>query len=59
MFLCSLRIVSLNKVLVMLKPDGSGEVNELAIAHYNNVIDDILDRGLRHWTLVFFIKFSF
>lgn len=27
-------------------PSGSGEVNELAIAHYNKVIDDIIDQGL-------------
>ncbi|KAI5072333.1 hypothetical protein GOP47_0012439 [Adiantum capillus-veneris] len=27
-------------------PNGSGEVNELAIAHYNEVINDVLDRGL-------------
>ncbi|MCO5605319.1 hypothetical protein L7F22_059501 [Adiantum nelumboides] len=27
-------------------PNGSGEVNELAIAHYNEVINDVLDKGL-------------
>ncbi|MCO5557430.1 hypothetical protein L7F22_010994 [Adiantum nelumboides] len=27
-------------------PNGSGEVNELAIAHYNEVIDDVLEQGL-------------
>ncbi|MCO5595517.1 hypothetical protein L7F22_049562 [Adiantum nelumboides] len=27
-------------------PNGSGEVNEVAIAHYNDVIDDILSLGL-------------
>ncbi|KAH7299285.1 hypothetical protein KP509_24G003600 [Ceratopteris richardii] len=27
-------------------PDGSGKVNELAIAHYNDVINDVLDKGL-------------
>ena len=25
--------------------DGSGDVNEVAIAHYNAVIDDILEKG--------------
>eukprot|EP00250_Pteridium_aquilinum_P021665 c25193_g1_i2 orf=594-1838(-) len=27
-------------------PNGSGDVNELAIAHYNEVINDVLDQGL-------------
>jgi beta-glucosidase/6-phospho-beta-glucosidase/beta-galactosidase len=27
--------------------DGSGDVNEVAIAHYNNVIDDVLAKGKR------------
>ena len=25
--------------------DGSGDVNEVAIAHYNAVIDDVLEKG--------------
>ncbi|MCO5563468.1 hypothetical protein L7F22_017110 [Adiantum nelumboides] len=29
-----------------LYPNGSGEVNEVAIAHYNDVIDDIISLGL-------------
>ncbi|KAH7438068.1 hypothetical protein KP509_05G103700 [Ceratopteris richardii] len=27
-------------------PNGTGEVNEVAIAHYNEVIDDVLSQGL-------------
>ncbi|MCO5570076.1 hypothetical protein L7F22_023790 [Adiantum nelumboides] len=27
-------------------PNGTGEVNELAIAHYNQVIDDVIEQGL-------------
>jgi hypothetical protein len=32
-------------VLLVQSIDGSGDVNEVAIAHYNDVIDDILAKG--------------
>ena len=36
--------------------DGSGDVNEVAIAHYNAVIDDVLEKGEQPASFVQILK---